>query len=81
MCVCAHADTQTCSLTGVEEDHGLEADVLLPLEFELSHPGRGSYQHIKDLHEALDAAPLISATQTQTHTAVYQETLLIFGSL
>ena len=49
-----------CSLTGVEEDHGLEADVLLSLQLELSYSGRGGDQHIKDLHEALDTAALLS---------------------
>lgn len=69
-----HTHTNVCILTGVEEDHSLEADVLLPLELELSHSGRGSYQHIKDLHEALDAAPLFSAIQRhETQLVVYQE--------
>lgn len=70
-----HSHTHTLVLTGVKEDHGLEADVLLPLELELSHSGRGSYQHIKDLHKALDAAPLFSAIQRhKTRPVVYQET-------
>ena len=63
-----------CSLTGVEEDHGLEADVLLPLQLELSHSGRGSDEHIEDLGEALDAAPLFSAVQGHTHTDTHRHT-------
>lgn len=55
------------SLTGIEEDHGLEADVLLPRQLELSHSGRGGDQHVKDLHEALDAAALLPATHKHTH--------------
>ena len=54
-------------LTGVKEDHGLEADVLPPSQFELSHPGCGSDQHVKDLHEALHAAPLFSVEQAHKH--------------
>lgn len=64
---CMYAHTQTRSLTGVKEDHGLEADVLLSLQLELSHPGCGGYEHIKDLHEALDTAPLFSAEQRHKH--------------
>lgn len=58
----AHPPTQTCSLTGVKEDHGLETNVLLPLQIELSDSGRGSDQHVEDLHEALDTTALLSAT-------------------
>lgn len=58
----AHPPTQTRSLTGVKEDHGLEADVLLPLQLELSDSGRGSDQHVEDLHEALDTTAFLSAT-------------------
>lgn len=65
-----HRDTHTLVLTGVKEDHGLEADVLLPLQLELSHPRRGGYQHIKDLGEALHAAPLFSGVRNKTYTVV-----------
>lgn len=51
------------TLTGVKEDHGLEADIFLPLQLELSQSGCGSYQHVKDLSEALDTAPLLPATK------------------
>lgn len=60
-----HTDVHARVLTGVEEDHGLEADVLLPLQLELSHSGRGGYQHIEDLGEALHAAPLLSGVRHQ----------------
>lgn len=60
-----HIRTHTHVLTGVKEDHGLEADVLLPLQLELSHSGRGGYQHVEDLGEALHAAALLSARETQ----------------
>lgn len=60
-------------LTGVEKDHGLEADVLLPLQLELSHSGRGGYEHIKDLGEALHAAPLLSGVRHKMFTEEHEE--------
>ena len=52
------------TLTGVEEDHGFEADELLPLQFELSHSGRGGQQHVEDLHETLHTGALLSVENT-----------------
>lgn len=60
-CVCL----SLCWLTGVKEDHGLEADKLLPLQLEFSHPGCGGYEHVEDFRKALDAAALFPATQIQ----------------
>lgn len=57
----------THELTGVEKDHGFEADVLLLLQLQLSEPGGGSQQHVEDFHEALNTAPLLSAQRKHTH--------------
>lgn len=46
-------------LTGVEEDHGLQADVLLPLELQLAEARGGCQQHVEDLHDALHALALL----------------------
>lgn len=72
--------THTRVLTGVKEDHGLEADVLLPLQLELSHSWCGGYQHIKDLQEALHTAPFFSVVRHKRFTDV-QKTLLVLVSV
>lgn len=48
-------------LTGVEEDHGLQTHVLLPLQLELTKPRGGSKQHVEDLHDALHTLSLLPA--------------------
>lgn len=56
----------SAELTGVEEDHGLQTDVLLPLKLQLTKARGGCQQHVEDLHDALHALALLPAgTQTQ----------------
>lgn len=53
-------------LTGVEEDHGLQTDVLLPLKLQLTKPRGGSQQHVEYLHDALNTLSLLpKQTDTQ----------------
>ncbi len=48
-------------LTGVEEDHGLQTDVLLPLKLQLTKPRGGCQQHVENLHDALHTLSLLPA--------------------
>lgn len=48
-------------LTGVEEDHGLQTDILLPLKLQLTETRGGCQQHVKDLHDALHTLALLPA--------------------
>lgn len=47
------------TLTGVEEDHGLQADVLLSLQLQLTEPRGGCQQHVENLHDALHTLSLL----------------------
>lgn len=47
------------TLTGVEEDHGLQADVLLSLQLQLAEPRGGCQQHVENLHDALHTLSLL----------------------
>lgn len=51
-------------LTGVEEDHGLQTDVLLPLKLQLTKSRSGCQQHVENLHDALHTLSLLP-TETQ----------------
>ena len=46
-------------LTGIEEDHCLDTQILLVLQFQLSEPRGHGQEHIKDLQNSLYAFPLI----------------------
>lgn len=56
-------------LTGVEQDHGLQAHVLLPLKLELTEPRGRRQQHVEDLHDALHTLTLLpEETQMKKNT-------------
>jgi len=58
--------TASVKLTGVEKDHGLQTDVLLPLKLEFPKPRGCCQQHVKNLHDALHTLSLLPAeTQSQ----------------
>lgn len=48
-------------LTGIEEDHGLQTDVLLPLKLQLTKPRGGCQQHVENVHDALHTLALLPA--------------------
>lgn len=48
-------------LTGVEEDHGLQADVLLPLKLQLTKARGACQQHVENLHDAFHTLSLLPA--------------------
>lgn len=55
-------------LTGIEEDHCLDTQILLVLQFQLSEPRGHGQEHIKDLQNSLYAFPLIPM---ETHLKRY----------
>lgn len=58
---CPEETRRQFRLTGVEEDHGLQTHVLLPLKLQLTETGGGCQQHVKDLHDALHTLTLLPA--------------------
>lgn len=52
-------------LTGVQEDHGFQTDVLLPLKLQLSKARGGCQQHVEDLHDALHTLTLLPGERGQ----------------
>lgn len=55
-------------LTGIEEDHCLDTQVLLVLQFQLSEPRGHGQEHIKDLQNSLYTFPLIPMEHIQNVT-------------
>lgn len=52
---------RSVQLTGVEEDHGFQTDVLLPLKLQLTKSRSGCQQHVENLHDALHTLSLLPA--------------------